>query len=373
MRHRALEAAESAGRRGHLVRGDRSAHDRAAGHRHDPGERRSHRHGWSACRRPPRPAAGARRSISTVGRRGLRAAGRPARAGGGRPDPGAVRQVARGRDPAQRRADRRRPSERSSPRDRPVADPSRSRSSRSERRSAASLPRQHLPHDPSSHGARAGRHRAAIVGEAYAGDEDATLAEIVARDPRRAGAAADRPRTASPSSAAGSSPTRSRSTSCATAGSGWWRSRPSTLPSGTRSARRSDEPLWRLWGGYRDRVPTDRDRRLLRQPERRSSEEIAAYREMGLAGCKFKVGGVTPERGRRARARARAGGRGRLRAHDRRQPGLHGRRRRSTSAGGWTGSTSAGSRSPAAGTTTAATCATCARMAGSPSAPARAS
>jgi D-galactarolactone cycloisomerase len=53
------------------------------------------------------------------------------------------------------------------------------------------------------------------------------------------------------------------------------------------------QPLWRLWGGYRDRVGLiviggyyDGAMSI--------GEEIAGYREMGLAGCKFKVGGRSP-------------------------------------------------------------------------------
>src|SRR3954464_4784884 len=50
------------------------------------------------------------------------------------------------------------------------------------------------------------------------------------------------------------------------------------------------QPLWRLWGGYRNRVPmisiggyytADAD----------IEGEVAALREIGLAGMKFKVGG----------------------------------------------------------------------------------
>jgi L-alanine-DL-glutamate epimerase-like enolase superfamily enzyme len=64
------------------------------------------------------------------------------------------------------------------------------------------------------------------------------------------------------------------------------------------------QPLWRLWGGYRSSLPmiaiggyyaADAD----------IEAEVAELREMGLAGMKFKVGGLTPaqdaERFRRAR------------------------------------------------------------------------
>lgn len=67
-------------------------------------------------------------------------------------------------------------------------------------------------------------------------------------------------------------------------------------------------PLWRLWGGYRDRVPVisiggyytaDAD----------IPAEVAGLRERGLAGMKFKVGGLSPREDaeRFAQARATAG------------------------------------------------------------------
>ncbi len=99
-------------------------------------------------------------------------------------------------------------------------------------------------------------------------------------------------------------------------------------------------------------------------------DEIAAYRELGLAGCKFKVGGRSPEEdaARVLQARAAAGDDFVL-CIDANQG--YTVRRRSTSAAGSRARASAGSRSRAAGTTIAATCATCGRWAGSPSAPGR--
>jgi D-galactarolactone cycloisomerase len=53
-------------------------------------------------------------------------------------------------------------------------------------------------------------------------------------------------------------------------------------------------PLWQLWGGYRDSVPVNiiggyygRDLDGIR-------EEVTAWRELGFRGCKFKVGGLDP-------------------------------------------------------------------------------
>jgi D-galactarolactone cycloisomerase len=55
------------------------------------------------------------------------------------------------------------------------------------------------------------------------------------------------------------------------------------------------QPLYRLWGGYADALPliviggyySDEPSAIEREAER--------YRELGVAGCKFKVGGRTPE------------------------------------------------------------------------------
>ncbi|HEY2935539.1 MAG TPA: mandelate racemase/muconate lactonizing enzyme family protein [Gaiellaceae bacterium] len=54
------------------------------------------------------------------------------------------------------------------------------------------------------------------------------------------------------------------------------------------------QPLWRLWGGYRSRLPMiaiggyyGMDRRL--------ADEVAELRELGVAGLKLKVGGCSPE------------------------------------------------------------------------------
>jgi D-galactarolactone cycloisomerase len=54
------------------------------------------------------------------------------------------------------------------------------------------------------------------------------------------------------------------------------------------------QPLWRLWGGYRDRVPVNiiggyygRDLAGIR-------DEVAEWRDRGFDGAKFKVGGLEP-------------------------------------------------------------------------------
>lgn len=67
-------------------------------------------------------------------------------------------------------------------------------------------------------------------------------------------------------------------------------------------------PLWKLWGGARDRVPLIAIGGYYGDPLGIIEDEIAAYRSLGLAGMKFKVGGAPPavdaERVRRARAAA---------------------------------------------------------------------
>jgi D-galactarolactone cycloisomerase len=55
------------------------------------------------------------------------------------------------------------------------------------------------------------------------------------------------------------------------------------------------QPLWRLWGGARDRVPMTAIGGYYGEPLGSIAEEVAYYRELGLAGMKFKVGGRSPE------------------------------------------------------------------------------
>jgi len=56
------------------------------------------------------------------------------------------------------------------------------------------------------------------------------------------------------------------------------------------------QPLYRLWGGYKDKLPIlaiagyYEEGKALTDYER----EMAALRDMGLGGCKFKVGGKSP-------------------------------------------------------------------------------
>src|SRR5579862_3014907 len=55
------------------------------------------------------------------------------------------------------------------------------------------------------------------------------------------------------------------------------------------------QPLWRLWGGYRERIPVNiiggyygRDLAGIR-------DEVQEWRDRGFRGAKFKVGGLEPE------------------------------------------------------------------------------
>lgn len=54
------------------------------------------------------------------------------------------------------------------------------------------------------------------------------------------------------------------------------------------------QPLWRLWGGYRDEVPLIVIGGYYGASIGELTEELQGYREEGLAGCKFKVGGASP-------------------------------------------------------------------------------
>lgn len=55
-----------------------------------------------------------------------------------------------------------------------------------------------------------------------------------------------------------------------------------------------DEPLWRLWGGYRDRLPVSSIGGYYGM-ETSIGEEVTDLRAAGLAGMKFKVGGLDPD------------------------------------------------------------------------------
>lgn len=54
------------------------------------------------------------------------------------------------------------------------------------------------------------------------------------------------------------------------------------------------QPLWKLWGGFRRRVPLIAIGGYYGEPLGDIPDEMAQYRQLGLAGVKFKVGGRTP-------------------------------------------------------------------------------
>jgi L-alanine-DL-glutamate epimerase-like enolase superfamily enzyme len=54
------------------------------------------------------------------------------------------------------------------------------------------------------------------------------------------------------------------------------------------------QPLWRLWGGYRNRIQMISIGGYY-APDADIRAEVTELRERGLAGIKFKVGGLTPE------------------------------------------------------------------------------
>ena len=55
------------------------------------------------------------------------------------------------------------------------------------------------------------------------------------------------------------------------------------------------QPLWRLWGGFRNTVQMIAIGGYYGEPLGSIADEMHAYQGMGLAGVKFKVGGRTPE------------------------------------------------------------------------------
>jgi D-arabinonate dehydratase len=54
-------------------------------------------------------------------------------------------------------------------------------------------------------------------------------------------------------------------------------------------------PLSLVWGGYRDRLPIVAIGGYYGAAPAELAKEMESYRTLGLAGCKFKVGGATPE------------------------------------------------------------------------------
>ena len=66
------------------------------------------------------------------------------------------------------------------------------------------------------------------------------------------------------------------------------------------------QPLWRLWGGFRRRIPLIAIGGYYGEPLGTIEDEMNSYVEMGLTGVKFKVGGKLPAEDAERIARARA-------------------------------------------------------------------
>lgn len=131
-----------------------------------------------------------------------------------------------------------------------------------------------------------------IIGEAYAGDEDSTLAQI-AGIVRHEITAAGGPELRSPTSAAGRPLTRSPTTNCATSGSPSSHSRGSTSLSGTRLARRSAGLSGSSGAAVGKVSPVNIIGGYYGPDAGRIRDEVAQSARRGFAG-KFKIGGREP-------------------------------------------------------------------------------
>jgi D-galactarolactone cycloisomerase len=143
-----------------------------------------------------------------------------------------------------------------------------------------------------------------IVGEAYAGDEDAGLMEIdaIIRNeiaPRLVGVdamAVERCwELARPATFDILRDRRLGLVACACVDTAIWDAIGKAL----------GEPLWRLWGGYRQEVPMISIGGYYDATEP-LAEEVAQLRASGMAGMKLKIGGRTPQEDARRFEEARA-------------------------------------------------------------------
>ena len=134
---------------------------------------------------------------------------------------------------------------------------------------------------------------AGVVGEAFAGDEDADLLEIdrIIRNeiaPRLIGEdafAVERCwELARPATFDILRDRRRGLVACACVDAAIWDAVGKAL----------DEPLWRLWGGYRSSLPMIAISGYY-APDADLAAEVAELRELGLAGMKLKVGGLSAE------------------------------------------------------------------------------
>ena len=152
--------------------------------------------------------------------------------------------------------------------------------------------------------------REGIVGEAYTGDEDAALDQILAIvrneiEPRLIGEDAFQVercwQLARPATFDILRDRRLGLVACAGVDTAIWDAIGKAL----------GQPLWRLWGGFRRRIQMIAIGGYYGQSLAEVAREMEGYRAAGLAGCKFKVGGAGPvEDAERVRAAREGGGSG---------------------------------------------------------------
>jgi L-alanine-DL-glutamate epimerase-like enolase superfamily enzyme len=148
-----------------------------------------------------------------------------------------------------------------------------------------------------------------VVGEAYAGDEDATLAEIdqiIHREiePRLVGEnALSYERCWQLGFPVTYDQLRDRRVSLVALAS-------VDLAIWDAIGKALDVPLWQLWGGYRSSLPVNIIGGYYGDDKGVVRDEVSQWLEMGFRGCKFKVGARPPEEdaARIAAAREAAGG-----------------------------------------------------------------
>ena len=160
-----------------------------------------------------------------------------------------------------------------------------------------------------------------VVGEAYAGDEDAGLADIVRIvhdeiEPHLVGRdafAVERCwELARPATYDILRDRRLGLVACAGVDTAIW----------DAIGKRLGQPLWRLWGGYRDRLQMISIGGYYGAGDDGIRAEIEELKGLGLAGLKLKVGGRSAGGGRGPLPRRACRGRAGLRPRRRRQPGL---------------------------------------------------